>query len=377
MKQKEIKVAIVHDWLVGYGGGERVVEDFVKVFPNAPIYTLVYAPNTLPKRFKNYDVRTTYLQKIPFATRLYKNMLTLMPKAWEALDLTEYDLVLSSCSSCCKGVITRPDSVHICYCHSPTRYLWDFYYTYMKNANWLKKKLMPSLIHKMRIWDKLAADRVDYFIANSNFIKKRIKKFYRKDADVIYPGVHINNYPIQDKAQDYYLVVSRFTYYKRIDLAVKACTKLGKKLVIIGGGEEEKKLKALAGSTIEFKGKVSDEEILNYYINAKAFLFPGEEDFGITPVEAQSAGVPIIAFGKGGALETVLDNKTGKFFYEQTEESLIDAIVEFEKNGVEYTRHQIREYSLKFSEERFRKEIESYCKSKIEKDLDCNKGLDV
>ncbi len=363
--QEDIKVAIVHDWLVGYGGGERVIEDFLKIFPNAPVYTLVYEPSSLPKRFENYDIRTTYLQKIPFATKLYKNMLTMMPKAWESLDLTEFDLVLSSSSSCSKGVITRPDAVHICYCHTPTRYVWDFYYTYLKNSSKIKQFFMSNLMHQMRIWDRLAADRVDYFIANSNFIAKRIKKYYRRDADVIYPGVHINDYEIKETPEDYYLVVSRFTYYKRIDLAVQACTKLNKKLVIIGGGDEEKKLKKLAGDCVKFTGKVSDEEVLNYYINAKAFLFPGEEDFGITPVEAQSAGVPVIAYGKGGALETVIKDETGKFFYNQTVDSLCDAITDFEKNGVKFTRGQIREHSLKFSEERFRNEIKAYCESKL------------
>lgn len=360
-----MKVALVHDWLVNAGGAEKVLWQFHLIFPEAPIYTLVYDPNCGGGMFKDCDVRTAWLQKIPGATRLYKNMLTLMPGAWEQLDLTEYDLVLSSCSSCSKGIITRPDAVHICYCHTPTRYVWDFYYTYLQNAGWLKRRVMPGMIHKMKIWDRLAADRVDYFIANSNYIAQRIKKYYRRDAVTVYAPVHINDYPIVERPDDYYLVVSRFVYYKRIDLAIQACNQLGKWLVIVGGGEEEKKLKALAGPTIQFMGRLDDEEMMRYYTHAKAFLFPGEEDFGITPVEAQSAGCPVIAFGKGGALETVLAEKTGLFFEEQTAESLAECISRFEEQGVEFGRKEIREHSLKFGEERFRREIQEECRRVI------------
>jgi len=356
------KVALVHDWLVTAGGAEKVLWQFHLLFPQAPIYTLVYDPSCGGGMFRECDVRTTWLQKLPFATRLYKNMLTLMPGAWERLDLTEYDLVLSSCSSCCKGVITRPDAVHVCYCHTPTRYVWDFYYQYLKNSGALKKLVMPGMIHKMRIWDRLAADRVDYYISNSNFIAERIQKYYRREAKTIYPPVHINDYPLVEQPDDYYLIVSRFVYYKRIDLAVEACTRLGKRLVIVGGGDEEKKLRALAGPTIEFVGRVDDATMMQYYSHAKAFLFPGEEDFGITPVEAQSAGCPVLAYGRGGALETVQGGKTGLFFPEQTVESLMECITRFEKNGVEFSRSQIRQHSLQFDEERFRNEIWQVCK---------------
>ena len=227
MKNGKPKVAIVHDWLVAYAGADRVVDCMHHVFPDAPIYTLVYDENNMPAWFKDYDIRTTYLQKLPFATKLYRAMLPWMPRAFEALDLSEYDMVISSCSSCSKGVITRPDAVHICYCHTPTRYVWDFYYTYRNNANALVRAVMPGQMLKLRQWDKCAADRVDYFIANSHYIAKRIKKYYRRDSDVIYPCVHINEEPFVPK-EDFYLVVGRFTWYKRIDLAVAACTKLNK-----------------------------------------------------------------------------------------------------------------------------------------------------
>ena len=203
MSKKEPKVAIVHDWLVGYAGGDRVVDAMKHVFPNAVIYTLVYDPKNMPEWFKSYDIRTSWFQKVPFSNKLYKAMLPLMPGAFEAFDLTEYDLVLSSSSSCSKGVITRPDAVHICYCHTPTRYVWDFYYTYRNNANALVRAVMPGQMLKLRQWDKCAADRVDYFIANSHYIAKRIKKYYRRDSDVIYPCVHINEEPFVPK-EDFY-----------------------------------------------------------------------------------------------------------------------------------------------------------------------------
>ena len=359
--KKEVKVALVHDWLVTAGGAEKVLWQFHLLFPDAPIYTLVYDPACGGGMFRDCDVRTTRLQKLPMATKLYKNMLTLMPRAWEDVDLTGYDLVLSSCSSCCKGVITRPDTVHICYCHTPTRYIWDFYYQYLENAGALKRLVMPPMIHKLRLWDRQAADLVDHFVSNSDFIARRIQKYYRREATTVYPPVHINEYPLAEQPDDYYLVVSRFVYYKRIDLAVQACTRLGKRLVVIGGGDEEKKLRALAGPTVEFAGRVSDEEMMRYYSRAKAFLFPGEEDFGITPVEAQSAGCPVLAFGRGGALETVLDGKTGLFFPEQTAESLMDCIRRFEAQGVRYSRAETRAWSLRFDEERFRREIRELC----------------
>jgi glycosyltransferase involved in cell wall biosynthesis len=356
-----LKIAIVHDWLVTYAGADRVVDQLHQLFPGAPIYTLVYDRKQMPERFKTYDIRTTRVQKIPFATKLYKNMLTLMPGAFERLDLTEYDLVISSCSSCSKGVITRPDAVHICYCHTPTRYIWDFYYTYLRNAGSLKRLMIPRMVQKMRLWDRLAADRVDYFVANSNFIAQRIRKYYRRESTVIYPCVHISEIQPVDTPDDYYLTVSRFTYYKRVDVAIQACNRLGKRLVVVGAGDEGRKLRALAGPTVEFRGAVPDEEVRRLYSRAKAFLFPGEEDFGITPVEAQSAGCPVLAYGKGGALETVQDGKTGLFFPEQNEQSLAECIKRFEKDGVACTRAEIRAHSLRFSEERFREEMSAYC----------------
>ena len=361
MKNGKPRVAIVHDWLVTYAGADRVVDCMHHVFPDAPIYTLVYDKDHMPAWFRDYEIHTTYIQKIPFATKIYRSLLPLMPKAFEALDLSEYDMVISSSSSCSKGVITRPDAVHICYCHTPIRYVWDFYYTYRSNANALVRAVMPGQMHKLRQWDKCAADRVDYFVANSHYIAKRIKKYYRRDSDVIYPCVHINEDPFVPR-EDFYLVVGRFTWYKRIDLAVAACTKLNRPLVVIGSGGEGEHLKAIAGPTVRFLGGgLSDEEVRGYYLRAKAFLFPGEEDFGITPVEAQSAGTPVLAYGKGGVCETVLDGKTGLFFDEQTVDSLADCIQRFEAQGVSCSAQEIRDHSRRFSEQRFKEEFRAYC----------------
>lgn len=372
---KDLKVALVHDWLVGRGGGERVLYDIHTLFPDAPIYTLVYDQDKAPEWCKECDIRTTYIQKWPGAKSHHKLLLSFMPKAWEALDLTEYDLVISCCASCCKGVITRPDALHVCYSFSPTRYVWDLYYDYLENTNAIKRFFMKRMIHKVRLWDFQAAQRVDHFAADSNFVGSRIKKYYRRDFTTIYPGTRINEYPITEMPDDYYLVVARFVRYKRVDLAIEACNQLKKKLVVIGsGGEEEERLKKLAGDTVEFLGRVSDEEMERYYSRAKAFLFPGIEDYGITPVEAMSAGVPVLAFGKGGALETVQDGKTGLYFHDQTVSGLVHCIEEFERNGVAYSRQQIYDYSLNFSDEIFKGNFTNFLKDKL---IECGQGQKI
>jgi len=372
---KDLKVALVHDWLVGRGGGERVLYDIHTLFPDAPIYTLVYDQDKAPEWCKECDIRTTYIQKWPGAKSHHKLLLSFMPKAWEALDLTEYDLVISCCASCCKGVITRPDALHVCYSFSPTRYVWDLYYDYLENTNTIKRFFMKRMIHKVRLWDFQAAQRVDHFAADSNFVGSRIKKYYRRDFTTIYPGTRINEYPITEMPDDYYLVVARFVRYKRVDLAIEACNQLKKKLVVIGsGGEEEERLKKLAGDTVEFLGRVSDEEMERYYSRAKAFLFPGIEDYGITPVEAMSAGVPVLAFGKGGALETVQEGKTGLYFHDQTVSGLVHCIEEFERNGVAYSRQQIHDYSLNFSDEIFKGNFTNFLKDKL---IECGQGQKI
>lgn len=355
-----MKVAIVHEWLSVYGGSERVTEIFHEMFPDAPIYCLVYDEDSMPDRFKDYDIRTTFIQKMPFAKKKYQNYLPMMPRAYEELNLIDYDLVISSSSACAKGVITRSDALHICYCHTPTRYLWEFYYEYVKGMGKIKKAAVSRFIHKLRMWDRLAADRVDYFIANSNYIAGRINKYYSRDSKVIFPPVNTHMYNVSEDDGDYYLVVSRLVPYKRIDIAVEAFNKLGLNLIVIGDGPQRGKLEAIAGTNVKIMGRLSDEEIAEYYSRCKAFIFPGEEDFGITPVEAQASGRPVIAYGRGGALDTVLDGMTGLFFNEQSVESLSEAVNRFESAGVVYSKNEIKEYSDKFSVDRFKKEIQEY-----------------
>lgn len=361
-----MKVAIVHDWLVNYGGAERVVEQMLKMYPDADIYTLVYDKKKMGKIFPEEKVHPSFIQKIPKATKLYTKFLSLMPKAFESFDLTSYDLVIASSSSCAKGVITSPNTAFVAYIHSPMRYAWDLYYDYFMNAGILTRFFMKRQMPAIRQWDFLSSQRINTLVANSSYIKKRIKKFWNRDSKVIFPPVDVdrlspNNLP----AEDFYVVFSRFVSYKRVDLAIKACGQLGKKLIVIGSGSQESELKTLASkyrkADIKFTGRINDEEVKVYLQKCRAMIFSAEEDFGIIPVECQACGRPVIAFGKGGALETVNENTTGIFFQEQNEESLKEAIVRFEKLEGEGTFKTtvIVEHAQKFSAERFRRELQA------------------
>lgn len=360
-----MKVALVHDWLIGNAGGERVLLDLHGLWPDAPIYTLVYDEQRAPVWTRSCDVRTTSLQKVPGARHHHKMLLSFMPRAWEALDLCAYDLVISSCMSCCKGVITRPDALHVCYCHSPIRYVWDLYYEYLDGTDPVRRAAMRRIIPRVREWDYLAAQRVDEFVANSDYVGRRIRKYYRRESVTIHPASPVRVSQVVEP-DDYYLVVSRFVGYKRVDLAIEACNLLGRRLVVVGsGGEEEQRLRGMAGPTVEFRGAVGDDELARLYGHARAFLFPGIEDFGLTPVEAMSAGAPVLAFCEGGALETVVDGKTGLFFHGQTAASLVECIQAFEKDGVSLSRAQIAEYGRNFSPERFRLEFKAFVDKKL------------
>lgn len=359
-----MKTAIVHDWLVNYGGAERVVEQMLLLYPDADIYTLVYDEKKMGKIFPKEKVHTSSLQKIPMAEKLYTKFLSLMPKAFEEFDLTGYDLVIASSSCCAKGVITSPTTPFIAYIHSPMRYAWDLYYDYLKNSGRLTKFFMKRWMPDIRKWDYISSQRIDTLVANSSYIARRIKKFWNRDAAVVYPPVDTDRLSVSDEAAgDYFVVFSRFVPYKRIDLAISACARLNKKLIVIGSGSQEKELKLLAASCknadIKFTGRISDSEVKAYLQNCRALIFCAEEDFGIIPVEAQACGRPIIAFGKGGALETVVNEKTGVFFEEQSVGSLVKAIEEFEKLDKENTFNpkKIREHAEKFSAENFRKNL--------------------
>lgn len=370
-----MKVAIVHDWLTIYGGAESIIRILHDLFPDAPIYTTVYNRKNMPEDFEKMDIRSSFIQKLPFAKKKYTSYLPFMPYAFEQFDLSEYDLVISSNTSCSKGVLTGPDTLHICYCNTPMRYGWDFYHEYKQKKNPVSKFLVAWMMKGIRQWDRLSADRVDVFIANSNNVARRIKKHYRRNSAVIYPPVRTHLFQKSDVQEDFYLVVSRLVPYKRIDLVVQAFNELKLPLKVIGNGSEYKKIAALAGPTVELLGRLEDDAVLDYMGRCKAFLFPGEEDFGITPIEAQACGKPVIAYGKGGALETVLENQTGVFFYEQSVASVAGAVKTFEK--IEFNADVIRKHSEKFSEERFVNELESFIYGEYNKFSAKDSGADA
>lgn len=364
-----MRVAIVHYWLVGMRGGERVIESLCRIFPEADIYTHVVDRNAISKLLARHTIRTTFIAKLPFARRLYPKYLPLMPQALEALDLTGYDLIISSEAGPAKGVIAGPGALHICYCHSPMRYIWDQYHVYRRSSRLLTRFLMPFLSHYLRIWDVTSAARVDLFLANSQFVASRVSKYYRRSATVVAPPVAVEEFcPVSPgDLGDFYLWVGELVTYKRPDIAIDAFNRNGKKLVVIGDGPERKKLEKLASDNIAFLGKAPFDVLKRHYATCKALVFPGEEDFGIVPVEVQAAGRPVIAFGKGGVLETVVDGKTGLFFSDPSADGLNEAIARFEATNLGDTcLESCQDNAEKFSEENFRKQIEDIVRAQME-----------
>jgi len=363
----KMKVALVHDWLTNLGGAEKVLLALSEVYPEAPIYTSVYNPaKTAP--FKDKDVRTSFLQKVPLSKNKHQLFPTLRPLAFENFDFSKYDLVISSSSAEAKGIITKPQTTHICYCHTPTRYYWSDYHAYLNRLqfgilNPLVRKMMPKTIHKMRIWDRLAAERVDCFIANSSYVAQRIKKYYRKEATIIHPPCDTDDLKPGSKQGDYFLAMSRLIPYKKIDLIVEAFNNLKLPLKVIGTGPEEQKLKKLAKKNVELLGYVGGKKKLKLLQECQAFIFAAEEDFGIVPVEAMACGKPVIAYGKGGVLDSVVEDETGIFFQEQTPQSLTDAILKFEPSKFDSTK--IRKHAESFSKEEFKRKIKAFVKEKI------------
>lgn len=363
-----MKVAIVCDWLVTYAGAEKVLEQILNVFPDADLFALVDFLDKDKRDFiKNKKVTTSFIQNLPKAKTKYRNYLPLMPMAIEQLDVSKYDLVISSSHCVAKGIITGPDQVHISYVHSPIRYAWDLQHQYLKEAGLtkgLKSKVARAVLHYMRMWDYRTSNGVDYFVANSKFIARRIWKCYRREADVIYPPVDVEAFEFCGKKEDFYVTASRMVPYKKMDLIVEAFSKMpDKKLVVIGDGPDFEKIKSKAGKNVTLMGYQPFSVLKEHMQKAKAFVFAAEEDFGITPVEAQACGTPVIAFGKGGALETVnslADEKpTGVFFEKQTVESLCKAVEEFENKEDIFKAEWCRENAVKFSNERFLKEIKN------------------
>lgn len=355
-----MRVALVHDYLNQYGGAERVLEAFCQIFPQAPIYTLLYDKEKTGWAFEARRIRTSFLQKIPLLKSHHRPFLMLMPLAIEQFDLSQYDLVLSDSASYAKGVVTQPSSLHICYCHTPIRYAWDDSHKYIEEFGYpgLVKKIIPFFMNYIRLWDEQAAQRVDEFIANSQFVAKRIKKYYHRDSKVIHPPVKTNLFYLADQLDNYFLMAGRFLPYKRFDLAIEAFNQLGLPLKIIGDGPERRKLQRKAKGNIEFVGLVSDDKLKDYYARCQAFIFPQEEDFGITAVEAMAAGRPVIAYQAGGALEIVQQGITGLFFKEQTAGHLIETLRKFKPT--DFNPKLIREKAMEFDQERFKERIKEF-----------------
>lgn len=360
-----MKVAFVHDYLNQYGGAERVLEAFCELWPEAPIYTLLYDKKKLAGIFGQRRIYTSFLQKIPLVTGHHRPFLFLMPMAIEQLNLLGYDLVISDSASYAKGVITRPDALHICYCHTPTRYIWDDCHKYARDfyyPSWVKR-VIPFFLNYLRLWDEAAAGRVDKFIANSQFIAGRIKKYYRREAEVIYPPARLDLFrPAAAEMGDYFLAVGRFLPYKKLDLVIEAFNQLGLSLVIVGDGPkaERNRLKNLARRNIKFVGWADDAALNGYYQHCRALIFPQEEDFGIAAVEAMACGRPVIAYKKGGALETVKEGETGIFFEEPTMDSLMAAVKKFEKMAHLFQPVFIRRHSEQFDKEIFKIKIKNF-----------------
>lgn len=354
-----MKVALVHEWLTTLGGSERVVWAFHRLFPEAPVYTSVHRQDLLPRAFQDLDVRASFLQRIPGATRHYQKLLPLMPLAFEQFDLSGYDLVLSSHHACAKGVVTSPDTLHVSYVHTPMRYAWDLFHPYQQSMNPLMRPVAAMLLSQLRQWDVLSANRVDYFLANSKEVARRIQKHYRRPAHVIHPPIEASLYERAKDVGEHYLVVSRFVPYKRVDLAIEAANRLGFPLKVIGAGPQEAELRRLANPKyVTFMGHLTDEQVRQEMARCRALLFGSFEDFGLVPLEVQAAGRPVIAYGSGGALETVIDGVTGAFFQEQTVDSLCRAIQRFESLSLDPA--VIQRHARNFDFDAFAEQLTSF-----------------
>jgi len=366
MSFSNAKIALVFDWMTNQGGAERVNLVLHKMFPDAPIFTSVYNSDKL-KGFEQAKIHTSFIQKLPFAKTKHQLYLGLMPYAYEQFDLSEFDIIISSSHSCAKGVITKSDSTHICYCHSPMRYAWDNWQQYIEEYKIPKliKKIGKIKIHKIRMWDRLSADRVDHFIANSSTTQKRISKYYRRESKVIPPMINIKDFKTSNKEKTYYLAVGRLIPYKKFDLIIETFNKNKLPLKIVGTGVSAEELKKKAKANIEFLGFTSEEKLKQLYSECEALIFPQLEDFGITPLEAMASSRPVIAFGKGGALDTIIDGKTGIYFPEQTAESLQTSIEKYQNTKNKLKAEEIKAQAEKFDEKHFKKQIYEFIKEKI------------
>jgi glycosyltransferase involved in cell wall biosynthesis len=371
------RVALVHDWLTGMRGGERCLEVFCELFPSADLYTLLHVPGSVSAAIENRRIVTSFIQRLPQAERRYRRYLPLFPAAVRAFDLRGYDLVLSSSHAVAKGVRVPAGALHVCYCFTPMRYVWDLYGDYFGPRSGLATRLlMPPVAAWLRRWDRRTAAGVHQFVAISRFVADRIRRAYGRDADVIYPPVDVSRFRVDEAPGEFYLVVSALTPYKRVDLAVEACNRLGRRLVVVGTGPEDRRLRALAGPTVELLGWRDDAQTAELYARCRALLFPPLEDFGITPLEAMAAGRPVIAFGEGGARETVVppgegEPPTGLFFARQTVEDLVDAIRCFEASAHQFEPKALRRRAEAFDRPLFRERVHTYLRARVEASPPC------
>ena len=361
-----MKVAIVHYWLVTMRGGEKVLEELCKMYPQADIYTNVYNPDKISDEIKKHKIYTTRVNRFPMAKRFYQKYMPFMPNALMDLDLTSYDLIISSESGPAKGVCPAPNAYHVCYCHTPMRYLWDMYHEYFRKSNPIVKFFMKKMIPGLRQWDVISSNLVDHFVANSHYVAARIQRYYNRKATVVYPPCDIENYLENPRSpEDFYLFFGQLVGYKRADLAIEACIKSGRKLVVIGDGKSKDAKQFEKTGLVKFTGRVSDKEVADYLSKAKALLFPGIEDFGIIPVEANAAGCPVLAYKDGGAMDSIQENVTGLFFEEQTAESLIACMDSFEKIENQFADRKVFEKHVKqFSLEEFQNKMKKVLEKK-------------
>jgi glycosyltransferase involved in cell wall biosynthesis len=364
-----LRIALVHDWLTGMRGGEKVLEVLCELYPQATLFTLLHNAGSVSETIGSMNIRTSFIDRLPLKTKKYRNYLPLFPRAIESFDFSEFDLILSTSHAVAKGARPAPGALHICYCHTPMRYVWELYDEYFGpgRAGMLTRGAMSIVAPRLREWDVRSSNRVNFFIANSRNVADRIRQYYRRPADVIHPPVNMDQFVVSEKDDGYYLIVSALVPYKRVDLAVETFNQNGERLLIVGTGPEAEKLQSMASRNVEFLGWQHDLQLSKLYAGCRALIFPGIEDFGIVPLEAMACGKPVIAFGKGGALETVVDRQpspTGVFFGEQSVRSLQDAITN--SRALRFDPHIIRAHAERFARPRFKENMRRYVDGKLE-----------
>jgi glycosyltransferase involved in cell wall biosynthesis len=365
----DLRIALVHDWLTGMRGGEKVLEVLCELYPQATLFTLLHNKGSVSDTIETMNIRTSFIDQLPLKATKYRNYLPLFPRAIESFDFSKFDLIFSSSHAVAKGARPAPGALHICYCHTPMRYVWELYEEYFDpgRAGALTRAAMSIVAPRLREWDVRSSDRVNFFIANSRNVADRIRQYYRRPADVIHPPVNVEQFFVSEKDEGYYLIVSALVPYKRVDLAIEAFNVLGERLLVVGTGPESKRLQSIANRNIQFLGWQSDVQLSRLYAGCRAVIFPGIEDFGIVPLEAMASGKPVIAFGKGGALETVVDDPrspTGLFFHEQSVQALKDAMVKFSTSR--FDPLTIRSHAERFARPLFKERIRRFVAEKLE-----------